>query len=398
MISRTIRENIYALGAQHWDRRLFDALIPLPDGTSYNAYLIHGSEKTALLDTVDPSQVDTLLEQLREVEHIDYIVSHHAEQDHAGAIPHVLEKYPQAKVIASPKGKTLLIDHLCIDDERFITVEDDERITLGNRTLQFVHTPWVHWPETICTYVPEERMLFTCDFFGSHIASTDLYVTDRARVYEAAKRYYAEIMMPFRGTIERNIEKLSKFAIDIIAPSHGSIYGDPAFIMGAYKDWIAEKPKNLAVIPYTSMHGSTKTMVEHLTSALAKRGVGVRQFELSVTDLGKLAISLVDAATIIIGTPTVHVAPHPAIFYASYLANALRPKLKYASIIGSYGWSSKAVERIAGLIPNLKVELFEPVLCKGYPRENTFEKLDTLAEGVAEKHRFGGYADIMGVC
>jgi flavorubredoxin len=387
MKARRIREGIYWMGAVDWDRRLFDALIPLPDGTSYNAYLIQGSEKTALLDTVDPSMADVLLFQLESVPHVDYVVAHHAEQDHSGAIPHVLEKYENAKVITTPKGKGMLIDLLLIPEERFITVDDGETLSLGDRTLEFIHTPWVHWPETMVTYLLEDHILFSCDFFGSHLATTDLYVTDEARVYEAAKRYYAEIMMPFRKIIQKNLEKVGGHAIDLIAPSHGPIYDRPAFIMDAYRDWVSEVPKNVVVLPYISMHGSTEKMVEYLVSALAERGVTVHQFNLAVTDIGKLAITLVDAATIVLGTPTVHVGPHPNVVYAAYLANALRPKLKFASIIGSYGWSSKAIEQIAGLIPNLKVEILDPVLCRGFPREADFKALDNLAATIAEKHR-----------
>ncbi len=386
MKARRIKEGVYWMGAVDWDRRLFDSLIPLPDGTSYNAYLIRGSEKTALLDTVDPSMVDVLLFQLESVPHIDYVVAHHAEQDHSGAIPQVLEKYDNAKVITTPKGKEMLMDLLCIPEERFITVDDGETLSLGDKTLEFIHTPWVHWPETMVTYLPEDRILFACDFFGSHLATTDLYVTDEARVYEAAKRYYAEIMMPFRKVIQKNLEKIGGREIDLIAPSHGPIYDRPAFIVDAYRDWVSDEPKNVVVLPYISMHGSTEKMVEYLVSALAERGVTVHQFNLAATDIGKLAITLVDAATIVIGTPTVHVGPHPNVFYAAYLANALRPKLKFASIIGSYGWSSKAIEQIAGLIPNLKVEILDPVLCKGFPREADFEALDNLAATIAAKH------------
>jgi len=176
MKARKIKEGIYWMGAVDWDRRLFDSLIPLPDGTSYNAYLIQGSEKTALLDTVDPSMVDVLLFQLESVQNIDYIIAHHAEQDHSGAIPHVLEKYKNAKVLTTSKGKGMLVDHLCIPEERFITVDDGETLSLGNKTLKFIHTPWVHWPETMVTYLQEDNILFTCDFFGSHLATTDLYV------------------------------------------------------------------------------------------------------------------------------------------------------------------------------------------------------------------------------
>lgn len=387
MKPRRIREGISWMGAVDWDRRLFDALIPLPDGTSYNAYLIQGSEKTALLDTVDPSMVDVLLAQLESVQNVDYIIAHHAEQDHSGALPHVLEKYKNAKVLTTPKGKGMLADLLLIPEERFITVEDGETLSLGNKTLKFIYTPWVHWPETMVTYLQQDRILFSCDFFGSHLATTDLYVTDEARVYEAAKRYYAEIMMPFRTIIQKNLEKIEEHEIDLIAPSHGPIYDRPAFIIDAYRDWVSEDPKNVVVIPYISMHGSTERMVEYLVGALVEKGVTVCQFDLAVTDIGKLAIALVDAATIVIGTPTVHVGPHPNVFYAAYLVNALRPKLKFASIIGSYGWGSKVIEQIAGLIPNLRVEILDPVLCKGFPREADFRALDNLAVTIAEKHK-----------
>jgi len=386
MKKRKITDGVCWLGAVDWSRRLFDSLIPLPDGTSYNAYLICGSDKTVLLDSVDPAKSDVLMNQLNDIDRVDYVVSHHAEQDHSGAIPEVLKKYPKAKVLATAKGKTLLADHLGIDPELIVEVADGETFPLGGKTLEFIHTPWVHWPETMSTYLQEDAILFSCDLFGSHIATTDLYATDEAAVVEAAKRYYAEIMMPFRKVISKNIVKLEEKDVKMIAPSHGPIYGRPGLILDAYRDWVSDQVKNEVVLPYVSMHGSTRKLVDHLVSALAARGVKVHLFDLAVTDLGKLAIALVDAATIIVGTPTVHVGPHPAVFYASHLANALRPKLRYASVVGSYGWSSKAIEQIAGLIPNLSVEILDPVLCKGLPGANDFASLDRLAETVAAKH------------
>ncbi|MBP6940772.1 MAG: FprA family A-type flavoprotein [Syntrophorhabdaceae bacterium] len=387
MQTRKIEDRIYWMGAVDWDRRLFDSLIPLPDGTTYNAYLVEGTGKTALLDTVDPPMVETLMGQLDAVPKIDYIVSHHAEQDHSGSIPRVLERYPQAKIVSTPKAKTMLVDLLKIPEDSFITVADGETISLGDRTLKFIHTPWVHWPETMVTYLEEKHILFSCDFYGSHIATTDLFVTNEGRVYEAAKRYFAEIMMPFRGMIEKDIEKLKAYDIQMIAPSHGQIYNRPSFIMDAYGDWVSGSPRNIAVLPYVSMHSSTKLMVDHLASALVKNGVHAELFNLTVTDIGKLAMALVDAATIIVGTPTVLAGPHPLAAYAAFLANALRPKVKFLSIIGSYGWGGKCVETLAGMIPNLKVEVLEPVLCKGLPSQNDFNALDRLAESVAQKHK-----------
>lgn len=387
MKARKIRDGVQWMGAVDWNRRLFDSLIPLPDGTSYNAYLVEGSMGTALIDSADPTMSEVLMRQLEDVNRLDFVVANHAEQDHSGTIPMVLERFPGAKLVTTPKGKGMLMDLLAVPEDRIVAVEDGETISLGDRTLRFVHTPWVHWPETMVTYLPEERILFSCDFFGSHLATTDLYVTDEARVYEAAKRYYGEIMMPFRKIIRKNLEKVRQLDVDLIAPSHGPVYPDPDFILDAYDDWVSEEPKNLVVLPYISMHGSTELMVKYLVSALAERGVRVEVFDLAVTDLGKLAIALVDAATLVVGTPTVHVGPHPAVYYAAHLANAIRPKVRYASIIGSYGWNSKAVEQIAGLIPNLDVEVLEPVMVKGRPREEDLGRLDALADAIAERHR-----------
>jgi len=391
MHKRKMKENVFWMGAIDWDRRLFDSLIPLPDGTTYNAYLVQGSDKTALIDAVDPDMAQTFLAQLEGVVRVDYVVCQHAEQDHSGTIPLVLERYPEARVISTAKAKTMLQDLMSIPEDKFVTVADGESLSLGDKTLKFIHTPWVHWPETMSTYLEEDRILFSCDFFGSHIASSDLYVRDQGRVHEAAKRYFGEIMTPFRSIIARNIQKLAAYDIGMIAPSHGQVYDQPGWIVDAYTDWVSDMPHNLVAFPFVSMHGSTRLMVDHLTAALADRDVRVELFDLTVTDIGKLAMSLVDAGTIVLGTPTVLAGPHPAAAYAAFLANALRPKAKYLSIVGSYGWGGKTVESLAGMIPNLKVEVLPPVLCKGAPLKDTFESLDRLADAISQKHREGGF-------
>lgn len=391
MKRRPIKDKILWLGAIDWDRRLFDSLIPLPDGTSYNAYLIEGSTYTALLDTVDPAMLDLLSTQLDGVAAIDFIVSHHAEQDHSGAVPHVLARYPQAKVVTTPKAKALLMDHLHLPEETFVPVADGEILSLGDKTLRFIHTPWVHWPETMVTYLEEDQILFSCDFFGAHIAASDLFVTDQGRVYESAKRYFGEIMLPFRNIIAKNLEKLASLPLQMIAPGHGQIYDQPSWILEAYREWVLLPPRNLVVLPFVSMHGSTRMMVDHLTAALNERGVTVELFNLVVTDIGKLAMALVDAGTIVVGTPTVLAGPHPLAAHAAFLANALRPKAQYLSIIGSYGWGGKTVEALAGMIGNLKVEVLEPVLCKGMPEQATFFALEQLADTIAQKHKENGF-------
>jgi len=392
MAVKEIKKDIFFVGAIHWDRRLFDELIPLPDGTSYNAYIIKGNEKIALIDTVDPATEDQLLTNLKilGVNRIDYVISNHAEQDHSGSIPAVLKLFPEAKVVTNEKCQRFLQDLLHIPETRFITINDGDTLSLGNKTLKFVFTPWVHWPETMVTYLVEDKILFSCDFFGSHLATSQLFVKDDPKVLEDAKRYYAEIMMPFRTIIQKNIEKVKALDLEMIAPSHGPIYLNPDFIIDAYSEWVSDNVKNEVILPYVSMHGSTESMVDYLIDALMNKGITVKPFNLTVTDIGELAMALVDAATIILATPTVLTGAHPAAVYAAFLTNALRPKLKFAGIIGSYGWGGKTVEQIKGLLPNLKVELLEPVLIKGLPKIEDLKLLDNLAETIYKKHKEAG--------
>jgi flavorubredoxin len=368
---------------------LFDELIPLPDGTTYNAYVVQGSEKCALIDTVDPSREKEFLENITSLHlpTIDYIITNHTEQDHSGLIPKVLSLYPDAKVVTNPKCKTFTMEHLLVAEDRFVEIKDNDTLCLGDKTLHFIVAPWVHWPETMLTYLPEDRIMFTCDLFGSHLATSEIVSVDKGHVYRSAKRYFAEIMMPFRTTIKKHMEKLKTYDISMIAPSHGPIYKEPAFIMDAYLDWISDRVANEVVLPYVSMHGSVKYMVEHFVEELMKRQVKVLPFNLTRTDLGELAMALVDAATIIIGTPTVLAGPHPSAVYAAYLTNALRPKTRYASIIGSYGWAGKMPDILKSMLSNLKVEMIEPVIVRGYPKTDDLQALAHLADKVMEKHK-----------
>jgi flavorubredoxin len=392
MAAREIKDNVFFVGAIDWHRRLFDALIPLPDGTSYNAYYVRGSRKTALIDTVDPSREKELISNLASIgaDRIDYLVSNHTEQDHSGWIPHVLEDHPEAKVVTNAKCKDLLMSHLLIPEERFVLIGDDDTLSLGDKTLRFMIAPWVHWPETMFTYLVEDKILFPCDFLGSHLASSDIFVNDLSGFYDGAKRYYAEIMMPFRTNVQKHLKRLENVDIDIIAPSHGPIHLDPKPIMKAYQDWSSDEVKNEVVLPFVSMHGSTERMADHLLEQLIKRGIVVKPFDLVKTDTGKLAMAIVDAATIVIGSPTVLVGAHPKAICAASLVNALRPKTRFASIIGSYGWAGRMVEQVKGLLGNLKVEILDPVVVKGYPKDEDFAALDNLADTILERHRQAG--------
>src|SRR4030043_943553 len=395
MSMQKIKENIYFVGAIDWERKLFCELISLPGGASYNSYLIKGSEKFALLDSVDPPMYGTLAGNLKELDlsSIDYIISHHAEQDHSGSLPELVKAYPESRIVTNDRCKSMLVDLLLIPESRFLVVEDGDTISLGDKTLQFIFTPWVHWPETMSTYLKEDKILFSCDFFGSHYATDELFVRDEDKIYIAAKRYYAEIMMPFRVNIIKNLERIKDLDIEVIAPSHGPIYGRPNFIVDAYKDWSSDRVKNEVIIPYISMHGSTEKMVEYFSKSLTRKGITVKVFHLTDSDIGEVAMALVDAATVVIATPTVLAGPHPNTVYAAYLVKALRPKLKFISIIGSYGWGGRTVEILADMVSSLKAEIFEPVIIKGYPEEADFKMLDELAEKISNKHRENSIKD-----
>ena len=388
MVSRELVSGVYSVGAFDFDRRIFDELIPLPEGTSYNAYLIRGSEKTALIDTVDPSKEYDLISNLVKLgtESIDYIVINHAEQDHSGSLPMILEFYPDAQVVTNAKCRDLLISLLHIPGDRFRVIADGETLSLRDRTLRFFLTPWTHWPETQVTFLVEDRILFPCDLFGFHAATSELFIVDEAWAYRSAKRYFAEIMMPFRGSIRGYVEKVRELAPLMIAPSHGPVHKNPQFILDAYADWVSDTVKNEVVIPYVSMHGSTAKMVDHLTGELIARGIGVKPFNLTRTDVGELALALVDAATVVIATPTVLFGPHPSVVSATYLANALRPKTRYAAVIGSYGWGGKSVDVITRMLDHLKVELLAPDMVNGEPGEAAMQDLNRLADEILKKH------------
>ncbi|HNX17823.1 MAG TPA: FprA family A-type flavoprotein [Methanoregula sp.] len=389
MVSRELVSGVYWVGALDFDRRIFDELIPLPEGTSYNSYLVRGSQKTALIDTVDPAKEYELVSNLVRlgVDHIDYIVINHAEQDHSGTLPLILEFYSDAQVVTNAKCRDLLVSLLHVPQERFKVITDGETLSLGDRTLQFHMTPWTHWPETQITFLVEDKILFPCDLFGFHAATSELFITDEAWAYRLAKRYYAEIMMPFRGSIKGYIEKVRELSPVMIAPSHGPVNKNPKFILDAYADWVSDSVKNEVVIPYVSMHGSTAKMVDYLTGALISRGIVVKPFNLTKTDIGELAYSLVDAATVVIATPTVLFGPHPTVVSATYLANVLRPKTRFASVIGSYGWGGKSVETITKMLDHVKVEIIPPVVIQGEPEEGSMESLDRLADEILKKHQ-----------
>ncbi|MBS3814933.1 MAG: FprA family A-type flavoprotein, partial [Hadesarchaea archaeon] len=244
---------------------MFDRLIPLPNGTSYNSYLIQGKEKTALIDSVNPGFEEELEEKIRQVidpAEIDYLIMNHAEPDHAHAIPHILSLTDNGEVLATEKGKELAQSHHHIPEEKIQVVENQEKLELGGKTLKFIEAPWLHWPETMLTFYEEKGILFPCDFFGSHLATSKFYDEEVGEeLVRLAKGYYGEIMMPFRKMIKNALDKIEGLNIEMIAPSHGPIYKNPENIVNLYREWAEGEVKEKVLVIYISMWGSTQEMI-----------------------------------------------------------------------------------------------------------------------------------------
>lgn len=389
MALRKIKENIYNVGAIDWDRTLFDELVPLPEGTSYNAFIVKGSEKTAMIDSVEPAKQEEFVRNIREygLERLDYLICNHAEQDHSGLIPLVLEMFPEARLVTNEKCKGFLQDLLPIDEERFDIVKDGDILSLGDKTLEFIFAALVHWPETMFTYLREDRILFSGDFLGSHLATSETFSRDDAQTQMAAMRYYAEIMMPFRAMIQKHLKKLENYEIEMVCPVHGPVYKNPEFIMNLYREWTSDQVSNKVIIPFVSMHGSIRTVVEHLTDELSRRGIEVIQINMIESELGKLTSELVDSATVVFAGSTVLTGPHPTMVYAAAVINALRPKLKNVALLTSFGWASKCTDTMKVLLPNFKNQIFDSYDFKGHPKAEDLERISELADQILERHQ-----------
>lgn len=384
-----IKNNIFYCGLNDCDRRIFDELIPLEHGTSYNSYLVKGSEKTAIIDTMYPPKTKEYIKRLVEnqIGKVDYIIANHGEQDHSGSIPALIEKYPNAKVLTNPKVAENIKSMLHVPEDKIQVIADGEEISLGDKTLKFIFAPGVHWPDTMFTYIKEDNVICTCDFLGAHYTFSDVFAVESEELYKSAKRYYAEIMMPFRMMSKRYTKMLQDMNVDMILPSHGPVYKNPSYILDAYADWTSDSPKNLVVLPYVSMYNSTKEMIDYLSEKLEAKGIKTFKFDIVDDDLGDLAMQLVDAATIVLGTSMVLAGPHPMAVNVAYLAAVLRPKAKFATVLGSYGWGGKLFDVIVDMLAPLKLELVEPLQVKGKPTAADFEKLDVMAESILEKHK-----------
>lgn len=386
---KEIKNSVYYCGLNDSERKIFDELIPLEHGTTYNSYLVKGSEKVALIDTMYPKKTDLYLKNLDEnnITKVDYIIANHGEQDHSGSIPALLEKYPEAMVVTNAVCKNNIIEMLHVDESKIQVIKNDDELSLGDKTLRFMIAPGVHWPDTMFTYLVEDNLLCTCDFLGAHYTfkEDEIFAPDSKELEHSAKRYYAEIMMPFRGVCKKYTQQVKDLNPDMILPSHGPIYKNPKFILDLYADWTADEGKNLVLLPYVSMYGSTEEMIDYLVEKLNAKGIKTEKFDIVTGDLGDLAMGLVDATAIILGSSMVLASPHPMAANVAYLANLLRPKAKIASFVGSYGWGGNLFGKLGEMLSGLKLDVIEPLLVKGKPDSNDFKKLDEMVEIIYTK-------------
>jgi flavorubredoxin len=382
-----ISKSVYWIGVRDWNRRLFDALIPLPKGTTYNAYLVIGIDKKALIDTANPGFEKELEEKIRKVvdpSEVDYVVMNHAEPDHAGAIPYIMSINNKAKLVTSSKGAKMAQTLYKVPEERIIAVRDQETISLGDKTLQFIEAPMLHWPETMFTYLQENRILFPCDFFGSHIAS-GLYDDEVEDLIVHAQRYFGEIMMPFRIMGQKALEKIKDLEIEMIAPSHGPIHRNPERILKVYRKWVNGETKQKAIIVYVTMWNSTEKMIQPIAETLASEGIEIALYNLAVADIGDVAKDLVDSRAIVLGAPTVLGGMHPLGVYATYLVKALRPPTKFGVILSSYGWGGGALKHVQETLGPSKIEVVGAMEVNGPPTENDVKQIIELGKTLAKK-------------
>jgi len=387
-----IEEHVYEVGAKDPERRIFDSLVYMPQGTTYNSFLIEGATHNALIDCVDPEKIDVLLQNLKETQSspIDYIVLLHSEQDHSGSIFTVLEQYPSARIVCTEKVKELMAVHLHLTADRMIVMKENDTLDLGGMSLTFHPIPFAHWPDNTMVLLEPQNILFSSDLFGAHYTEENAVTMIQGEAMEAARGYFSEIMMPFRKNIAKHVSKVISMNPRIIASSHGAIWLDPKQILDLYMKWTSDEVRHFVTIPYLTMHYSTKTAVDCLTEQLKQRGIDVRLRNLTdkpeslLIETGKMISDLVDASAIVFAFPTVLGGPHPAIAYAAITANAMMPKTKFMGMLCSYGWATKATDVIASVTPNFKCQRFEPLLFKGLPTQEDLLRIRQYAQEIAD--------------
>lgn len=388
-----ISENVLSLGASDPHLQYFDKLMPTPYGTTYNSFIVRGEEKVALLDPVQTDSIHQLLSNLAAagVDHIDYILSLHTEQDHSGSTELLLQRFPEAKLVGSPKVAEFIEIHLNIPAGEVQLIEEGEALDLGGLSLISVPIPFAHWPDNTMYWLEEEKILFSSDLYGSHYAPPPHKAADPDIQLEATRSYFAEIMMPTSKQVARHVAKTRELNPEIICPAHGPMWLDPDTVLSLYEYFIAEKVERRVVMPVVSMHDSSRTMAYYLAKRLEELEIPVNIHHLDDPNrdlrvsMGEVIEDTVDASCLIMAAPTVLVGPHPSAGALALLINAFKPGLKQIGLIGSFGWGSQIEKRFYSLLPQIKAEKLDTLLVKGLPKEEDYKLLDDYAEMVKEK-------------
>lgn len=393
MAVQPICKDVLEVGASDPDLRLYNGMLPTPFGTTYNTYVIIGSEKTALIDPVDASHFKHLMMNLKmaEIEHIDYIINLHAEKNHTGSLPLLTQHFPEAKLVGTARVAELINVHLHIPSEDFHIVKDGDQLELGGKTLTFYEIPFSNWPDSTAAMLEEDRLLFSGDLFSSHYATQHVFSTSSNDLRISARAFYAGLMMPFSVRCRKYLNQFKELFPRLVAPSHGPVWFDPEQIFSRYDRWTSRQVRRSVVIAYTSMNGSTASLVEILTLALCRRGISVTCRNIAndpadlINEAGAMMTDLVDAGAIILATPTYITGPHPALSYAASLINAIKPPARYVGVVGSYGWANQTAPKLMDAMPSLKAERLEPLMIRGLPTDHDKELIRDYANALADK-------------
>ncbi|OVE74736.1 hypothetical protein BVX97_06430 [bacterium E08(2017)] len=360
-------------------------------GSTYNAYLVR-DEKTALIDTVKEPYADDLLESVGRIasaRSVDFVVCNHAEPDHSSALPAVMKAMPQAELVCNAKCKAALEKHYDTSEWNFKVISDGESISLGTTTLQFIDTPMVHWPESMFTYCPERKVLFSMDAFGQHYASENRFDDEEPLdiVMEEAKTYYANIVMLYGKPIKRVLDKAGGLDIDIVAPSHGVIWRKHlGEILKAYNEWVVCKSSKKVIVLYDTMWQSTSKMAEAIAEGASAQGVQVKLLNARTTHITDLATESLDAAVFAVGSPTLNKTLMPQVAACLTYLKGLAPVGKAGFAFGSYGWSSGGTKEVEKYLDDMKFEvIMEPVDCQFVPGDDALKRCREAGRAMAAK-------------
>ena len=378
MKATKVKEGIYWVGAIDWNVRNFHGYLT-QRGTTYNAFLIV-DEKITLIDTVKPEFKEELIKRVSSIvdpSEIDYVVSNHVEMDHSGALPAIMDLAPNATIITCPKGDVGLHAHYK-KDWKFKIVKTGDVINIGKRNLQFILTPMVHWPDNMITYIPEEKMLFSNDAFGQHLASSaridSEYPLD-VILYEARK-YYANIVLPYPKPVQKALADASTLDIEIIAPSHGLIWKDHVKeILKEYTRWSANEYTNKAVIIYDTMWKSTEKMAYAIQESFEEAGYKAPLINLQHTHMSDIMIEILTAEYICVGSPTLNKNIMPSVAgFLTYL-QGLAPQGRKAIAFGSYGWGDKGIPVISRFFADSEFDIVGTYKVKYIPNEENLKEM-----------------------